>query len=286
MMRISSYVFAIAGLTLLMVPRTVSGQQIATDVSAALNGVIIVPGVQISFAGDTTNRKYENNQTGATPVKTYIYPDGREKFFIEDSILKGFLHLGAEYPRFWDIGTKFKVTAIKLEKQDIELLLTPLSGGSDVGDVKLMLGADYSAKSTPELVAQINQILKVGTVEALKPPAATSSASSQVALDCVPNQDMVDNSLTEVVFDEGSRTATFQTVGKPKPMQPAVFTDAQIEWNNGLPGTNREFYSLSRSNGVLAIKNTDTTMARITGRSNLNHVDTMLFTCSVRTKKF
>lgn len=107
-----------------------------------------------------------------------------------------------------------------------------------------------------------------------------------MTLDCTPNQAMVNDQLEEVVLDEASATATFQTVGKPKPMQPARFSDAQIEWNNGSPGTNREFYSLSRSSGVLAIKNTDTSMRVVTGNSRLDRTETMLFTCAVRTKKF
>ena len=281
-MRTSFRLIAILGISISMMPVSAFSQASAAGLTEALAGKTISPGVQIGYEGIAATKKYDNNPS-SSPVKTYVYSNA-EKYYVESGPMIGFLKSEAEYPRFFDLGTEFKITSVKLEKQDVELVLAPVSAASAVGDVKVMIGAGYGSKTTQEVVAIINQMLQVGTAVASKHAPPTSSGP--VTLDCTPNQAMESDQLEEVVFDETARTATFQATGKPKPAQPAVFTDAQIQWDNGRRGNDREFYALNRSNGILAIKNTDTTMARVTGNSGLTHAETMLFTCSLRAKKF
>ncbi len=180
-------------------------------------------------------------------------------------------------PVFFPTGTEFRITTVKTEKSDVELTISPVSAGADNGSIKLMFGAGYSAKSVEELKEQANQMLKIGTASCSTSKPATTSATPQITLDC-SSSEVVNPELQEVILDEAARTATFQKVGKPKRPQPAIFSDAQVKWNNGASGNGFESYKLSRSTGDLVVENIDNTVVRV-------H-ESMIFKCSVRTKKF
>jgi hypothetical protein len=269
MARIPVYSFLLLAIFLMTISPLASGQNAATS----LIGTSLSPCINISFAGDTTSQKFENNKANSSPVKTVVYPDGHEKISIEDGVFKGLLGLEAEYPRFFPAGTQFKITNVILGKKDLELTLTPVPTGSDVGAVKLEIGAGYSTKTAEELMAQINQMLRVGSASC-NVPQKTQSTALPVTLDCSTKETISNYGLSEVVFDEASQSATFEKVGSSRAMQPAVITDAEIKWNDGIPGPSRMFYSLSRSTGVLLAYRAGTNLYSI-------HYD-----CSVRAKKF
>jgi hypothetical protein len=245
----------------------------STDLPAAFIGKTISPGVEISYAGDTDKDKFENIRIDSTPVKTEVYPDGHEKFRIEDGMFKGFMGFDAEYHRSFYAGTQFKIANVKLNKSDVEMILAPVSAEIQFGDVKLVLGNKYATKTTQEIVTQINEMLKPGMLSFTAPRKGTGTGGP-ISLDCTPQMEMVRTTLSEVVFDEAAQTATFQDAGLHHAMQPATFTDSQIKWNNGHPGVDREFYSLSRTSGILIVKHSSEYRADYT------------YKCAVRAKQF
>jgi len=264
---------SISATFLLAISSVASSQTVATDLPAVLIGKSVSPCIDISYAGDSSTQKYENNRPGSSPVKTAVYPDGRVKYPIEDGILRGFLGTDAEYPRFFPAGTQFKITNVILDKKDLELILTPVPSGNDVGDVKLMLGAGYATTTAQAIMGQINQMLRVGSASCAS-PKKTQSAALPITLDCTTKESVSNYGLSEVVFDEASQSATFEKVGSAQAMQPATFTDAEIKWNDGTPGASRMFYTLSRSSGVLLAYRAGTSLYSL-------HYD-----CIVRSKKF
>lgn len=277
-MRLSSRVLLSAVMILLPTSLPLLGQAVPADISGALIGRTISPGIEVCFAGDSDTEKYLNNGPKAD-VKSEVYPDGHQKFTIEDGLLRGFMRLPAEYKRSFYAGTQFRIDSVKLNKKDVELIILPVPADGHIGVVKLMLGDKYSTMPLPELVAKIDGMLRLDTVS-LTAPKRPTAPSRKVSLDCKPNREMASVIMKEVIFDEGEESATFQTVGTPLPMQPADFSDVLIQWNDGTPGDARVFYSLSRSTGVLTVKGADDP-----AQTN-NAPGPVLYTCDLRVKRF
>lgn len=266
----------IAAIVLLALSSLAFSQTSAKDLRSALPAAI-TPGVNISYAAGSGDNARVNEPSGMLPVKTYIFTDA-EKFYLEND-LASFFKLPADHPKFFELGTEFKIWTIEFGKKEIQLTLVPQTyadspGAGYVGAVKVMLGAGYQAKTSAELVAIINQMLKVGSVQTLKiePPSAKS-----VTLDCVPTDagNTAGADAREVILDEAAKTATFEMVGSHRRMQPAIFTDAEIKWENGASGDDLRIYALNRSTGIM-----------IQNDRHVSSAYTMHFNCSVRSKKF
>jgi hypothetical protein len=200
-------------------------------------------------------------------MKTEVSPSGQEKFKFGD----GFLSFNVKTWTSFYAGTQFKIAKVKLNKHNVEMILVPIPEEGHIGDLELVMPDNYATQPAPELIAHINEMLRLNTLSATAPKKGASTG--KVTLDCMYKARMVDPRPVEVVFDEGEQVASFQNVGKPLPMRPAKFTDDLIKWNDGASEQSRTFYTLSRSTGELTELFGD--------RSNA-----VSLTCSVRVKKF
>ena len=286
----NSRIIRLITLALFASPLFAQGQTTAKDLISALPKTI-TPGVNISYAAGSGEDAKANEPNGMLPVKTYVFADA-EKFYIEND-LASFLKVSADHPKFFELGTEFKIWTITLEKKDIEVSLVPQipedgPGASYVGEVKVMLGPGYQSKTPTELVAIINQMLKVGSVQTLKAKTEPLAPKLEpkgplLSLDCTPNQEMMRATLREVLLDKVAQIAVFEPVGETLPFQKAMFTDAQIEWSTGDINKGGSHYKLSRSSGILTVQqvlNWNTEIGQIPQYQSVS------YTCAIRQKKF
>jgi TPR repeat protein len=127
----------------------------SSKLSTALNGKTLIPTIEIGYKASTANPAIINGHPAMFPVKTLIYPDGRENFRIE----YGILHADANQYQSFKSGMRFQVTKVIIKDDCLELEIPMFTEGAILdksfrGDVKFMFGKGWQSSMTTESVLQ------------------------------------------------------------------------------------------------------------------------------------
>ena len=127
----------------------------SSKLSTALNGKTLIPTIEIGYKASTANPAIINGHPAMFPVKTLIYPDGRENFRIE----YGILHADANQHQSFKSGMRFQVTKVIIKDDCLELEIPMFTEGAILdksfrGDVKFMFGKGWQSSMTTESVLQ------------------------------------------------------------------------------------------------------------------------------------
>jgi hypothetical protein len=131
------------------------GQVNGSALVSALTGKTVVPTVEVGYTGSVANPLMVNGQPAIFPVKTLVYPDGRENFRIE----YGILHADANQYKSFKSGMRFQVTKVIIKDDCLELEIPMFTEGAILdksfrGDVKFMFGKGWQSSMTTESVLQ------------------------------------------------------------------------------------------------------------------------------------
>jgi len=221
--------------------------QVSTaGLNEALLGKTVAPTVEVGYEASTKNPMLVNGRPAMFPVKTQIYPDGREFYRIE----YGILHADADKYTTFKREAVFQITKIEAKNDCLEIEM-PVSINSSIPDpklkayIQLKFGKGWqSSMSTDQVLAQIERYLPKNDDVASVQPDVTKPSSVVMT----PAQNGVrvnlaalDNLLagktiypTIKIASKGISSRLIITANGPDKLPPAitlVFPDGHVEYD-------------------------------------------------------